>query len=108
MADILGLVRRSVFGSRAPNFLASQCIVGHLASWVDEQGRQLSDWLIFVLVPRFFLDTRELKFYKQTWRPEGRIWLSSLCSRDLDKDSSVYTSSCIRMAYGNSNDFFKR
>ena len=33
--------------------------------------------------------------------------LASPCSRDLDKNSSVYTSSCIRMVYKNSKDHFK-
>ena len=47
--------------------------------WYNSQShskgdnRVIGDWLIFALVPSFFLHTRELKFQNQTWRPKGRI-----------------------------------
>ena len=48
-------------------------------------NRVMSDWLIFALVPRFFLHTREFKFQKTNMAAE-RAELSLLCSRDLDKN----------------------
>ena len=57
---------------------------------------------------QILVHTREhVNFINKYGGRRGKFLLSLLCSRDLDKNSSVQSSSCIRMVDKNSKDLFK-